>query len=425
MKRKWFVNLTLLLISTLLGLFLAEMALRYMLFSSGKLFESLREPSAYAIYLKDKNEDFFNDDYWKLLDIFRNKVVIKHPQSLVGWAGYFDTETLDHFDQKNINGRRPVLLYGDSFAYCSDIDSIRCYEDYLNSDPDFTANHYFLNYGVGGYGVDQICLLFKETVDKFDNPFVIFSFLTSDIDRSMLTFRDGQKPYFQINNGELELKGVPITLSSKEYIRQNPPEIRSYLLNRFRNSILNPIKNRPEKSSAYIEEIKSLNELILARVFKRLNDSGIDYVILIFHPENRDLTDWRIIFLLDLCEKYNVPYICDMNIRNADSTFASYDPYRYAIKNDGHPTSYMNELVAREFKRYIMDTGYRDIVAERNYSWRKPEIVKDIEYYTNAIRHDSDWLEQVRLKAERNGIPLDSMIYLDAKYMVEKDMVSR
>ncbi len=423
MRKKWLINIALLFFSTLLGLFLAELVLRYMLFSSGKVFASLREASAYAIYVKNENEDFFTDDYWKLVDIFRNRDAIRSPQPLLGWTGFFNQETLMHVDAGKLNGRKAVLLYGDSFAYC--IDSVRCFEDILNNDPAFVADHYLLNYGVGGYGVDQICLLFEETIEKFNDPFVIFSLLTTDMDRSMLSFRDGQKPYFQIIDGELELKGIPITLSSHDYIKQNPPHIRSFLFNRLRNSRLNPIKDPPEKNKAYIEKIETLNELILARVFTRLKDSGLDYVILIFQPEHHPESDWRLSFLRDLCDKYDVPYICDLDIRKTDSTYKSYDPYRYAVKGDGHPTSYMNTLIAKELERYILDFGYRDIIADRNKQWREVGTRKDIEYYKKEIMKSSEWLEHVKSKAEKRGISLDSMIYLDAKYKAEKEMTSR
>jgi hypothetical protein len=424
MKKKWLVNIALLLFSTCLALFLAELALRRMIFSSGPAFASLREASAYAIYVKNENEDFFNEDYWKLVEIFSKRNVNRNPQHLLGWVSFFDKKTLKHNDEEKLNGRRPVLLYGDSFAQC--VESVRCFEDILNSDIDFSSGHYLLNYGVGGYGVDQICLLFEETVEKFENPFVVFSLLTTDMDRSMLSFRDAQKPYFQISDGKLELEGVPITLSSQEYVSQNPPEIRSYLLNRFRNSKLNPFKQSPEKTRAYREEILAMNELILARVFNQLKDSGLDYVILIFFPEHHPLSDWRLAFLRDLCDRYEVPYICDLDIRKADTAFATYDPFRYAIKDDGHPTTYMNELIAMDLKRYILEDDYAEIVGKQNDKRRRDlGTLKDLEYYKNQILKSSEWLEQVRSKAEEKGISLDSMIYLDALYMLEKEKALR
>ena len=424
MKKKWLANIILLLISISIALVIAEFALRIMLFSKSKSFESLRDPSAYAVYLKDDYDDFNNEDYWKLVYRFKNRYSKENPQPLLGWWGFFNRETLKHVDEEKLQGRRPVLLYGDSFAKC--VDSVRCFEDILNNDSAFSSEYYLLNYGVGGFGVDQICLLFEETVDRYENPFVIFSLLTTDLDRSMLQFRDAQKPYFVINEDKLELKGVPINQSTDEFFKQNPPKIRSYLFNRFRNSKLNLFrKQHPSKIEAYIEDIKVLNELIIARVHKKLKSSGLDYIVLIFHPEHHSPTSWRISFLRDLCDKYNVPSIFDLDIRKNDSTYVSYDPLRYAIKGDGHPTSYMNTLIARDLRRYIMEDDFKEYISERNNQWRKLVTLKDIKYYENKILNSPEWLEQVRAKAEERGIPLDSMIYLDAKYMLEKEKTSR
>ncbi len=419
MKKKWLVNLSLVFFSTIVSLIVVELAFRYMLFSKHNSFESLRDPSAYAVYFRGEYEDYNSDDYWKLLYKFTNKKGIENPQPLLGWWGHFNRETLTHNDENELQGRRPVLLYGDSFAKC--VDSVLCFEDILNNDSLFSSEYFLLNYGVGGYGVDQICLLFENTVDRFENPFVIFSLLTTDMDRSMLQFRDAQKPYFVVNENKLELKGVPINQSTAEFIKQNPPSIRSYLFNRFRNSELYPVKKQNQhKKENYIEDIKNLNELIITRVLKKLKNDGLDYVVLIFHPEHHAASEWRISYLSDLCDKYNIPGVFDLDLRNHDSTNVSYDPFRYAIRGDGHPTSYMNALIAQQLKQIILDYGNPKIVKKLN-TRNFRSVTKDIDYYKNQILSSSEWLEQVKEKAEKRGITLDSMIYLDAKYIMEAD----
>ncbi|KPL15518.1 MAG: hypothetical protein AMS26_07430 [Bacteroides sp. SM23_62] len=424
MKKKWIGNLILLLISTVFALIVVELVFRFMLFSKSKSFESLRDPSAYAVYPKDDSEDFHNEDYWKLVYRFRNRNNIENPQPLLGWWGFFNRETLEHVDEEQMQARRPVLLYGDSFAKC--VDSVRCFEDILNNDSTFSSDHYLLNYGVGGYGIDQICLLVEETVDRFENPFVIFSLLTADMDRSMLQFRDAQKPYFEIKGDKLELRGVPIDQSTDEFVKDNPPSIRSYLFNRFRNSILNPAKKQnQDKKEAYIEGIKELNEMIITRAHENLKKSGLDYVFLIFHPEHHAASEWRISFLRDLCDKHSIPSIFDLDIRENDSTYASYDPYHYAIRGDGHPTSYMNTLIARELKQIILGNDNLGIVKEINNRNLGSVVSRDIEYYKNQILSSPEWLEHMKEKAEIRGITLDSMIYLDAKYMMETKNSSR
>lgn len=351
MKKTWVFNIALSIISTVISLVFAEFLLRYMLFSDHDKFESIRDPAAYSINLKDNNENFFTEDYWKLNHQFRNGNNIETPQPILGWWGLFNQVTLEHLYHRELKDRRPVLLYGDSFARC--VDSVLCFEEILNSDTLFSSRYYLLNYGVGGFGVDQICILFEETVESFDNPFVIISILTTDLDRSMLSFRDAQKPIFRIKDGILKLDGVPIKLSTKEYINQNPPQIFSYLFNRLRNSRINPFEQSEEKYRTYIEKIKLLNESILERILTNLKTLDLDYLFLIFQPEHHSLPDWRLTFLLNFCDEHEVPYICDLDIRKNDSTYTSYDPHRYAIKGDGHPTSYLNRLIVCELKCII------------------------------------------------------------------------
>lgn len=46
---------------------------------------------------------------------------------------------------------------------------------------------------------------------------------------------------------------------------------------------------------------------------------------------------------------------------------------------------------------------------------------RDVEYFKNEIRNSPEWYKSVRKKAKENGISVDSMITLDAQYMVEQE----
>ncbi len=151
----------------------------------------------------------------------------------------------------------------------------------------FLKKNYLLNYGVGGYGVDQIYLLFQKSINLYDNPFVVFSFMIEDLDRSNLSVREGQKPFFQIVNGELELQGIPINTDRDVFYEKNPPHIRSYLWNKFlylkRDLLVNLrvyLRGDSEKRNKTI----ILNEMILSKLIMELRKHNTDFVFLIFHP---------------------------------------------------------------------------------------------------------------------------------------------
>jgi hypothetical protein len=415
MKKSFPGNIFLLVCSVIVTLIVAEFIFRWMLFGNARTFKSLREPSYYSNYIRHVPEDFYDEDYWKLNYIFKKKFKNEDPHPLLGWTVNFNKKTFIHNDSNKVGNKRPVLLYGNSFAMCVYLS--KCFEEILNNDKDFAKGHYLLNYGVGGYGVDQIYLLLNETVDKFNKPFVVFSLLTTDMDRCMLSVRDAQKPYFVETDSGLKLQGVPITLASSEYFKKNRPKIKSYLFNKFRNSALNPFKNDERREKEYIEKIKSINKLILNKIFERLRESEIDFVVLLFHPVRHEKFGWRSLFLINYFYANDVPYIYDLELRERDTTYSTYNPDNYAIRNDGHPTTHSNTLISNEIKRYILDFDYRKTVLARNRE-RKDIATSQVEYYKYIILNSPDWLEKVKSKAIEKGISLDSMLLLDAEYMV-------
>lgn len=179
-------NIAILFITILICAVFIEAMLRVVLFQNIPGFAWLKNPKFFASY--------FSDDYHKLEVIFGTtgyRSVKPHP--LLGWIGDFSPETYEHNLSHNIQGRRSVLLYGDSFGRCN----IKpCFQEILNSDPDFSDRHYLLNFSRGNYGVDQIYLTMKSSIDLYDDPIVVFSFMTLDLDRVVLKLRPQQNHFF-------------------------------------------------------------------------------------------------------------------------------------------------------------------------------------------------------------------------------------
>ena len=341
-----------------LALIACEFGFRAILFSDSKAFEHLRKPGEYASW---KNED----DYWKLNYRFEAKYPPpKNPHKLLGWIGKFNRETLLHNETKNVGSRRSVLLYGDSFAKCVG----RCFQDFLNNDPAFSTDNYLLNYGVGGYGVDQIALLYENTIDKYKDPFVVFSLMNYDLDRSILSVRTGQKPYYEVRNDSLILSGMPINPNPENFFKENPIRFKSFLFRKFLYGKMNLL---PKKITAYFkdeaknrEKKKKVNSMILKEVVEDLRKRKIDFVFLVFHyirPERGefhiDHNGWRDIFIRDFLDKNQVPYIWSKDILRQDTTFSEYDTKKYMIPGNGHPTSHLNKLISNEIKRVVVNSS--------------------------------------------------------------------
>lgn len=332
-----------------------EIGYRIILFNSNPAFDRLKKPEHFADY-------FSEDDYWKLEYLFDGLFKPpKQPHRDLGWIGEFSRDNYIHNQIEHIGDRRPVLLYGDSFARC--VSDVLCFQNILNSDQEFSKEHYLLNYGVGNYGVDQIFLLFQKSVHHYDDPFVVISLMTHDLDRSILSVRGGQKPYFLIEDSKLELRGIPINPNPDIFFTTNPPQIKSYLYRRIIHSNLLPkqISSFLKRDNDYISKKMQVNEKIILEIVKELRTNNIDYVFLIFHPlfpgvnTLDDKTDWRDSFLKQVLHENNIPYIWSKDVLKQDSMDGKYSKDDYIIPENGHPTAHYNRLIAEEIKRYTIE----------------------------------------------------------------------
>jgi hypothetical protein len=339
-----FSNIVLVVGSLLAGFLIAESVLRILLFNDFAFSASLRDAQYFA--------DNTSDDYWKL----RHRWGLPGPRTthpLLGWLNpRIEPNRFLHQETDSLAARRPVLLYGDSFA--QGVHGAQPIDFFLNQDEAFSDSHYLLNYGVGGYGLDQIYLLFKNSVDRYDNPLVVFSLLVGDINRSLLSVRIGQKPYFELADGKLELQGLPLDPDSDRYFAQHPPRITSYFWNLFLYHTDNPGKLRSylRREDARKQQIIALNRALLLAAHKELTDRNLDFVFLLFRPRHDGETlSWRVDFVKDQLDEMGVPYIWASDVLSRD---AAEMPPTDLFLPDGHPSSVANQFIAQEIKRRII-----------------------------------------------------------------------
>ncbi len=324
-------------VSLLVSLMLAEVAFRLVLASDSATGRRQRKPALYA--------DPFSDDlYWLLRHRWHGDRFPppNHPHPLLGWLAAHIGADYSHQEAGKVAGRRPVLLYGDSFA--QGMAGVERFQQILNRDPDFARDHYLLNYAVGGYGLDQIYLLFEHSVDRYDDPFVVFSFMTFDLDRSVLSVRIGQKPYFTVKGGELELRGVPVASDPQAFFDAHPPRPGSYLWQRLSRLLWRAGTDGTERTRA---KKKAVNGAILDAAIKQLEARGLDYTILVFHARKafRLGPDWRSSWLRSVLDDHGADYLWSYDIwsreagdRPIDDLF---DP------GNVHPTTLANRILSR------------------------------------------------------------------------------
>jgi len=355
MNKSKTIHLCLLLLSLIFSFILAETGYRIVLFTDIQVFDRFQKPQHFADY-------FSEDDYWKLYYLFDGRFKPpQQPHPQLGWIGDFSRDSYLHNQIEHIGDRRPVLLYGDSFASC--MQGVLCFQDILNSDQLFSKRHYLFNYGVGGYGLDQIFLLLQKSIHQYDDPFVVMSLMTFDLDRSILSVRTGQKPYFSVEDDKLKLRGIPINSDPDHFFTTNPPQIKSYLYRRIIHSDLLPeqLSSFLRRENDSIGKKKQVSEKIILEIVKELRAKKIDFVLLILHPHWEgvstldDDTGWRDSFLKQVLRTNTIPYIWSKEIFTQDSREGNHSYEDYISPGNGHPTTHFNKLIAEEIKKHVLE----------------------------------------------------------------------
>ncbi len=307
-----------------------------------------RSPGLYAAYTVD-------DDYWKMESVWKKKFFAPGSsmiQPLLGWSQVPVTPEnplglqADTLARLKDDGRNKILFYGDSY--------IKGF-----ADPDHQLPRYLqqripdadvLDLGGGGYGTDQIYLIFRETHKKVSKPFVMVGVLLfDDLDRAGLTFRGFWKPYFVPGDGgKLELRGVPVQAPA-EGIR---PHVFSYAAAFIRTRLGIKRNNRALIKKLNLEFMDAIQESC------RENCSGLAYV-LFYNEDYLVRSDWRKDFMKAELEKRGIDIIDTKPMlyryaaeHNMDSMKPFYDPVDYHHNNLG------NGVIGEGILSYLKAKGY-------------------------------------------------------------------
>lgn len=308
----WPLRVGWVLLATILGV---EGLLRLALFHPGLL--------PYSGRLGNPELYFYGEtpDFWLLRARIRGRgedgpAEYAHP--LLGWtSGRFDSETYAHVDEPTLAGRRPVILLGDSFAAChGELD--RRFEEIMDEGP-FGETHALLNYGVGGYGVDQIALLGLETLKRFQGQgaiFVLSILVDDDLNRVILPFRGHPKPWIKAETPRtMGIVRLPQPLDPGEYLDQYTPNMLSWTLRLVRQQLLmSPTEMRD--ASGIIQMQEDMRKSVAAAVLQfhdQLKAQGDEGFVMLFLNRSRQEGGLRpggwLGWLESLLEGQRVPWV--------------------------------------------------------------------------------------------------------------------
>ncbi|MCH9671943.1 MAG: hypothetical protein K0U93_10900 [Gammaproteobacteria bacterium] len=350
--KEWLARLLLLVISTSVMLVVVEFGLRTVIFSEAFNVPALRQLWRYA--------DNDTDDYWKIFA----KLPTQQPAQTVGgidptlgWAPLASPDNplgLVSDAPYAVDMKAPLIFFGDSFVAAA-TEPKYAIPQALDR---LLADKTVYNYGVGGFGVDQIYMRFLEEVGKFEKPSVLIGILTQDLDRSILSIRTGQKPYFELEGDELVVKNLPILPSTREYVDANPPQVMSYLwrLVAMRVSAVAPAKvaEMLNPRMARRERSKKLNRRILRGFVDEAKRRDVDLKFVLFVPrEDFARDDWREVALKGWFEELGVSYFDTKAFVQSHLDRTGEKLNDFYIVNNGHPNEKGNQLIAEGIAAWL------------------------------------------------------------------------
>lgn len=100
-----------------------------------------------------------------------------------------------------------IALFGDSFTFGEDVSDEETFAQQLEK---LLPGVEILNFGVHGYGHDQMLLYLREALPVYRPDVVLVGHVTDDALRNLTRFRDFAKPRFRLRDGALRLEGTPV-----------------------------------------------------------------------------------------------------------------------------------------------------------------------------------------------------------------------
>jgi len=179
-----------------------------------------------------------------------------------------------------------VLIVGDSFTFGDGIDDAVTWPSLLEAG---NSRLNVLNLAVTGYGPDQMYLTLREVIGKYRPQLVIAAYISDDLARSLLAFRDFKKPRFVLRDNALALTNTPIGSPSEVLQEIAPRAERSRL--QFVNAARHAVWHfRGSESSCGATNCFPLNERIVSAMRDVSAEHGAEF-LLVYLPVGQEMTD--------------------------------------------------------------------------------------------------------------------------------------
>lgn len=348
------------LLTTLFTLGICEVLLRLALFSDNLRVPALRQAWRYA-------DSTYEEDYWKLSYLFGeggNAPRVGRLHATLGWLPTTTTgNPLGIYTDQPLQLdalERPILFYGDSFV--AGVSPLELPERLPQKLDTLTGARRVINLGVGGFGVDQIYLRFRDSVGAFRQPTVLAGILMDDLDRNTLCFRAGLKPYFDLVDGQLVVRNLPITQAPLDYVAENPPQISSYLWRLVALRLRDILPAGWVDSWLGYDEIDARKRRISAKLLEQFatdaRAQGIHlYFVLFYGLREIERESWQERFLKQQLDALGEPYFDMKAFLRAEQAAQRVDLESLYLPERGHLNGAGNLVVARGLDQWLRGLG--------------------------------------------------------------------
>lgn len=292
-----------LVLALLLGGLFAEGCLRSALFVWP--LEALRDPALYSPRWSDARHALA----WRFADPAERREIPRSPR--LGWTHTrFNAATLAHEQEELVGERRPVLLFGDSFAAC--VTARRDCWGGLVERSDLGQRYRLLNYGVPAYGLDQTYLLMQDVLPRWEerDPVVVVSLLVdADLDRAGLGFFQWPKPALNLDGEGALALGADVPASEEAWVEEHGLGVKSFAWSLVSGALG---LRSAEEAPGHAARVERLTPALLEGICAELEGRGLDYVVLVFHGmkhlrEPGYQARWEPLLLEEL-ERLGMPY---------------------------------------------------------------------------------------------------------------------
>ena len=204
-----------------------------------------------------------------------------------------------------------------------------------------------LNFGVRGYGTDQMLLYYENEARNYDLDITILAFAFNHMPRNIRSFTFYAKPYFIRNGNRLDLLSTPVP-SEFELFDKNIPKFNKYILN---NSVLLRIGLKYiraiRKRQLYKEEsdVWNLTKAIVTKFSNIVKKNNSHFILLNIEHEYKELEP----ALQKLANEHNIDLInLGPTLRNAlDSGIPA------QIPNNDHWSAVGHKIVANAIHEHL------------------------------------------------------------------------